>query len=144
MTDSDSGHNGQADGARPNGGARGPYEAHRPRELPDDFEPGIIRQLDQRTQVARQLQARLYGLADDLGGWDHLSFQKKVLVERIIWMEHHLRRLDSKAVQGEDVLAQLTQMQNSLVGLLRTVGLEREVRTVNSLEDVIARHGDRQ
>ena len=62
----------------------------------------------------------------DLGGVDSLSYQQQSLCERVIHLEALIRGMETRLAQGEDVApASYAQMINSLVGLYRTLGIER-------------------
>jgi len=99
--------------------------------LPSEFKPRFLDTLDGRTQAARNLRQRLAELSSDLGGEDHLSYAQRSLCRRVIWLESWLETQEAKAAEGEDInIGQQVQAMNSLLGILRTLGLERRARDV--------------
>jgi hypothetical protein len=106
--------------------------------LPDRFTPRFLDRLDGRTQAARILRQRLAELQSDLGG--DLSYQQASLTKRCIWLESWIETQEAKAAEGEDVsIGQQVQALNSLLGLYRTLGLERKAREVPDLASYLAK-----
>ncbi len=98
----------------------------KPTLVTGQFTPGFLAALDGRTVVARGLKANLDALMIDLGGADALSYQQTSLCERVIHLEALIRGMEARLACGEDVApASYAQMINSLVGLYRTLGIER-------------------
>lgn len=105
--------------------------------LPERFRPQFIDQLDGRTQTARVLRERLESLERDLGG--DLSYQKQSLTRRTIWLESWIETQEAKAAQGEDIdIARQVQAMNSLIGLYRLLGIERQARDALTLHEYLA------
>jgi hypothetical protein len=105
-------------------------------ELPDRYSEDWLAKLDGRTAIARVIRDRLEDLQTDLGGRDSLSYQQRSLTKRAIWMEAIIEQQEIALSRGEDVdQGKLTQAVNSLIGLLKTLGLERKAREVPSLRD---------
>jgi len=106
-------------------------------ELPSKFTEGWIDQLDGRTRLAQAVNERLGILVSDLGGIDQLSYQQQSLCKRAIWMEAIIEQQESALSRGEDIeQGRLTQAVNTLIGLLKTLGLERQSKDV-TLGDII-------
>ena len=104
-------------------------------ELPPRYTPDWIESLDQRTSLARAVRGRLHDLENDLGGRDSLSYQRRSLAKRIVFMEALIERQEAAIARGADVdEGKLTQATNTLVGLLKTVGLERRTRELTPAE----------
>ena len=74
----------------------------RPQALPAKYEPGFLAKLDQRTELARLLRERFQGIAHDLGGPDDLSGIKASLLERFVFLEATLSRLECDLAGSED------------------------------------------
>lgn len=99
--------------------------------IPDRYTAGYLDQLDGRTAIAADMRARWNDLTSDLGGADRLSYAQRSLVERALWIEHWIAGQERiLADGGEADLGRMTQATNSLLGLYRTLGLERRSRDV--------------
>lgn len=67
-----------------------------------------------------------------------MSYQKRSLAKRAIFIEAVIEQEEAKLARGEEVdQGRLTQAINSLLGLLKTLGLERVVKDIN-LADYLA------
>jgi len=107
--------------------------------IPERFTPGYIDKLDGRTAIAVDMRARWTELTNDLGGADRLSYAQRSLVERALWIEHFIAIQEHALAAGGDAdMGRMTQATNSLLGLYRTLGLERRVKDVTSLASYIA------
>lgn len=107
-------------------------------EVPEQYTPDWLEKLDGRTRIAQVVNERMHSLTDDLGGFESLSYQKRSLIKRAIWMECVIEQQEAALARGEQVdQGKLTQAVNSLIGLLKTLGLERAVKDLN-LSDYIA------
>ena len=105
-------------------------------ELPERYSEDWLAKLDGRTAIARVIRDRLEDLQTDLGGRDQLSYQQRSLAKRAIWMEAVIEQQEIALSRGEPVdQGKLTQAVNSLIGLLKTLGLERKARDIPSLRD---------
>ena len=99
--------------------------------IPERFTAGYLDQLDGRTAVAADMRARWDALTADLGGADRLSYSQRSLVERALWLEHWIAQQERILADGGDAdTGRMTQATNSLLGLFRTLGLERRARDV--------------
>lgn len=107
--------------------------------IPDKFAPGYIDKLDGRTAIAVDMRARWQALTADLGGADRLSYAQRSLVERALWIEHWIALQERVLADGGEAdTGRMTQATNSLLGLYRTLGLERRAKDVTTLADYIA------
>lgn len=111
------------------------------RDVPERFKAGWLDDLDGRRTLARELRQRYQELTDDLGGADELSYQRRTLAERAIWLEYHLAQQEQAlAREGEGFDAgRWVQACNALVGLMKTLGLDRKARDVPSLSEYLAK-----
>ena len=68
-----------------------------------------------------------------------MSYVQRSLIERALWLEFWIAAQERTLAAGGEVdVGRLTQAGNSLLGLFRTIGLERKSRDVTSLSDYIA------
>ena len=103
-------------------------------ELPASYSADWLEKLDGRTTLARAVHQRYNDLASDLGGADALSYQKRSLAKRAIYVECIIERHEAALSRGEDVdLGRLTQAINTLIGLLKALGLDRKAKDVPDL-----------
>ena len=110
-------------------------------DIPATWSPDWLEKLDGRTTLARVVNERVQCLATDLGGMDALSYQQRSLCKRIVWIEAVIEKQEAALARGEDVdQGRMTQAVNSLVGLLKAVGLERRAKPVQTLNQYLAQH----
>ena len=114
-------------------------------EIPNSYRDDWIDRLDGRTNLARAVKDRLGALEGDLGGRDGMSYQQRSLAKRAVWQEVLIEQRESALARGEAVdVGPLIQATNSLVGLFKTLGLDRKQRDVPSLHDYLNRHEGQQ
>lgn len=107
--------------------------------VPAEFRPKFLDTLDGRTQTAKVLRQRLADLVSDLGGESRLSYAKRSLCRRAIWLEAWIETQEASAAEGEDVaIGQQVQAVNALIGILKTLGLDREAAEVPTLTEYLA------
>ncbi|WP_299232577.1 hypothetical protein [uncultured Halomonas sp.] len=100
--------------------------------------------MDGRTTLARTVRSRYDALASDLGGLDQLSYQRRSLCKRAVWLEALIEQQEAALARGEEVNSgALTQQTNALLGLLKTLGLDRVARDVPELHEFIAKRGQK-
>lgn len=106
-------------------------------EIPERFAAGYIDRLDGRTAIAVTMRNRWQQMTDDLGGADRLSYAQRSLVERALWLEHWLAVQEEALASGDcgnfDA-GRWTQACNSLMGILKTLGIERRQKDVTDLQ----------
>jgi hypothetical protein len=87
-----------------------------------------------------EVESELIALSMDLGGWEQLSRQKQILVERVVFLYMWVKQYETALFQGEkppfDHGAYFNKV-NTLHGHLRTLGLERQSRPVRTLREVM-------
>lgn len=111
-------------------------------DMPTEYSPDWLEALDGRTRISRLVNERYQALLDDIG--PDLSYQKQSLAKRAIWLEASIEKQEAAMARGEAVESGvLTQQINSLMGVLKALGLERGKRDVPSLHDFIAKRGDK-
>lgn len=110
--------------------------------LPAKYEKGFLSRLDGRTEIARELRQSFDEIVSDQGGIEGLSHVRRSLVERFCWLEAVLRSLELRIAEADkaetaDLLSRWIQALNSLVGLGRTIGIERRARKVERLDEYV-------
>jgi hypothetical protein len=91
------------------------------------YDPDWLANLDKRTSLAQNLRQRHNALCNDLGGIDSLSYQKRALIDRAIFLEFHLQAEEKKLANGADFKSgSWIQGANSLSGLLAKIGIEKQ------------------
>jgi hypothetical protein len=104
--------------------------------LPERYKPGVIREIDRRTELGQRLQAVFDVIVTDAGGPHGLTHTKLALIERFVWLEAMLqgieREIAAKPEAANDLIGKWVQGVNSLTGLAKMIGLERNLsRTVD-------------
>jgi len=94
---------------------------------PKKFNTGWRADLDKRTALAQVMRERYRAFTDDLGGADSLTYAKRSLVERVLWLEYWLAQQERALAQGQEFdVGRWTQAVNALQGILSKLGLERQ------------------
>lgn len=105
-------------------------------KIPDKYDPQFIENLDGRTTLARIIPARRSAIEADMGGADALSYARRSLVKRVVWLECVVETYEQTLAKGGECdLGAYTQAINSLLGLFRLLGLERKQKTVRRLHE---------
>jgi len=113
--------------------------------IPAEFEARFLEHLDGRSRVARIIRERLGAVADDQGGEDQMSYAKRSLLRRAIWLELVVERRETEAAEGLEIdMAAQTQMLNTLMGLWKSIGLERKAKPLETLLSLAERKGAKQ
>jgi hypothetical protein len=98
--------------------------------LPSRYKAGFLNRLDRRTEVAKALQTNFDAIADDLGGRGELSHVKSSLVERFVFLEATLNRLENEMAMNPkdmgDAVGKWIQAVNALTGLAKVLGIDRK------------------
>ena len=91
------------------------------------YKPGWRGELDKRTALAQVMRERYLEFTDDLGGADNLTYAKRSLVERVLWLEYWLAGQEQALAQGQEFdVGKWVQATNSLQGILSKLGLKRQ------------------
>ena len=124
-------------------GKRG-QKSDKPSWVPAKYAEDFLAGLDGRTQVARELKSRLTELQDDLGGEETLSYQRRALCKRAIYLEARADSMEAAMACGNPVdLGQYVMAVNSMVGLFRTLGLDRQIKNVSLRDYLTVKANDR-
>jgi hypothetical protein len=106
--------------------------------IPDKYSPDFAERLDKRTNIAKAICGRIETIETDMGGAEVLSYARRSLVRRVVWLEAIIEHTEQQLAAGKGVdLGGHTQAINSLLGLYRLLGLERRARPVERLRDVM-------
>lgn len=104
--------------------------------LSKTFKPRFLDDADQRFAVVRTIKKRVEALMQDAGGYE--STQRAMLVKHAVFLHVLLETLETKAAQeGELDMGQFVQAINSLVGLLRILGLEKRIKRAGGLKEYL-------
>jgi hypothetical protein len=106
--------------------------------IPDKYSPDFAERLDKRTSIAKAICCRIETIETDMGGAEMLSYARRSLVRRVVWLEAIIEHTEQQLAAGKGIdLGGHTQAINSLLGLYRLLGLERRARRVERLRDVM-------
>ena len=105
-------------------------------QLPAKFDPDFIERLSKRYSLARIVQARREALEAHCGG--DPSYIQRSLVKRTVWLELLTESYEQKVAAGEQVdVGALTQLNNTLKGLYKDLGIKPTARPIESLRDAM-------
>lgn len=101
-------------------------------KVPKTFTPRFWDELDGRYGIAKEIRRRYEVLRADAGG--DLSTQRDMLCQRAVFIGVCLETLETEAAEtGEFDAGVYTQMSNALLGLLKALGLDRQVKKATDL-----------
>ena len=104
--------------------------------VPQKFDPDFIERLDSRCNIAAIVHERRAALEAHCGST--VSYVQGSLVKRCIWLELICESYEQKLVNGEPVdVGALTQLNNSLKGLYKDLGLQPTAKPVRRLRELI-------
>lgn len=112
-----------------------------PTHLPARYRRGVLWSLDKRSEIAREVTADLVELSQDVGGWDALSTQQRILCERIVFMRRRALEFESAIMTGKEPPFEhgaYSNICNVLAGYLKALGLKRQSRPVQTLQEYLA------
>lgn len=108
-------------------------------QVPAQYHAGFLASLDGRTEIAKVMRERWENLTDDLGGAENLSYPQRSLVERSLWLEHHLIQLEQALASGAEFdSSKWVSSCNSLLGIYNKLGIERRARDVGDLHEYLS------
>lgn len=114
-------------------------------DVPQQFTADWLQSLDGRTAVAQVMRERHRALTDDLGGLSRLSYAKRSLVERVLWLEYWMQQQEQALAGGSEFdVGKWTQAANSLQGILAKLGLDRIAKEAPNLASYIAKREPQQ
>jgi hypothetical protein len=108
------------------------------RTIPAQFVPNFLETLDQRFAPSIAAKRTYTELVNALGGEEHLSPQRRLLIERATWTSLILAKIEVDfATSGKVNLSDYTQATHALVSLFKTLGLNRVPVNVPSLHEYL-------
>lgn len=106
-------------------------------QLPAKFDPDFIDRLSKRYSLTHIVTGRLQALEAHCGG--DLSYIQRSLIKRTVWLELLTESYEQKVASGEQIdVGALTQLNNSLKGLYKDLGIKSTARPVQTLDDLRA------
>ena len=106
--------------------------------LDDKFDEDFLSKMDGRCTAVRTLKVRYGFLTADLGGFDQLSYQQLSLCKRVIHIESKIESWEKQLVDGEPIdLNKYINCTNTLIALLKNLGLERKKPPIKTLQEYI-------
>lgn len=115
------------------------------RTIPAAFKPDFLGLLDQRFAPALAAKRTYTELVGALGGEEHLSPQRRLLIERATWTSLILAKHEHEfATSGRLNMSDYTQATHALVSLFKTLGLNRVPVNVPSLREYLEPRNDAQ
>lgn len=101
-------------------------------KMPKEFEPRFIEDLDHRHAIAKEVRRRYEVLRNDVGA--DQSAQRDMLCRRAVFMGVCLETMEHEGLSdGNFDSGKYTQMVNSLIGLLRVLGLDKKPQAATDL-----------
>ncbi|MFT3784339.1 MAG: hypothetical protein QM790_20205 [Nibricoccus sp.] len=100
--------------------------------LPDRFTPAFWSDADGRVALVKEIKRRVDTLQDHAGAD---SYQKKLLCQRAAFIAIQLETLERAAAEGSGIdVGVYSQLNNTLLGLLKALGLEKQAKAVGGLK----------
>jgi hypothetical protein len=115
--------------------------AEKAKRLPANRVNRLPWRIDMRSPAAIDIMTEAYLLANDLGGWEHLSRQKQIIVAKAAYLAVRTTRHESAKLEGKpsDIDDGVHSNQtNLLFGALNKLGLERQAKPARSLRDAMS------
>jgi hypothetical protein len=109
--------------------------------LPKTPEINFLSKLDQRTEVYKTLTANFQEIVEDLGGEEEMTFLKKRLIERavfVIAMIGNIEVVIAENPTSKEHYGLHSALTNTLLGLSSRLGIEKQVRNVLTLKTYLA------
>jgi len=97
--------------------------------------------LDWRSPIGLRVMSELLTLAQDLGGWETLSRQEQILVERATFLSLKVSEFETAMLTGEPTKLDAgvhSNYCNVLSGILAKLGLKRRALPVQELQEYLA------
>ena len=108
--------------------------ARRPKQkmlvgMPQKFRPDFIDRMNRNYALARIVLERREALRAHVGGSP--SYVEDRLITRTLWLELLTETYEQKAANGDEVdIGALTQLNNTLKGLYKDLGIKSTARTI--------------
>lgn len=114
--------------------------SRKPRHLPKRYRPGLIRRLDARSQISRELRRDYEAIvAIHRGAPEDVTPLEGALIESLVFTNAWRRRVEEQAVKSGTLDVQrYVALVDRLHGIAKTIGLKRVLKDAPSLADLIA------
>lgn len=100
--------------------------------IPEKFTPRFWEEVDGRFSIAKEIRRRYDMLREDTAAD---SYQKDILCQRAVFISVQLETMEIEATEsGRFDPGVYTQMTNALLGLLKSLKLDRKVKDVADLK----------
>jgi hypothetical protein len=108
--------------------------------LPKRYRAGLFGSdlMDWNTSAGLAYATEVLTLAQDLGGWDSLSYQRRAIVENTAYQRLKTREFQLADLQGKPLpydRGTYTNKANVMLGHLKALGLDRQATLVRSLRE---------
>jgi hypothetical protein len=104
--------------------------------LPTKFSPRFWSDCDARLSVVRCILSRYKTVREACGGEE--SVQRDILAQRIAFFSIYIETTEIALSKGEPVdFGSYVQCVNTLIGLIRIVGLDKRIKTATDLQSYI-------
>lgn len=120
-------------------------QGHKDIALPKKFVPRFWADSDSRISIVKAIKRRVQLLREHAGGGE--SVQRDLLCQRIAFLSILIESQEVAAVSGGAFdSGSFVQSVNALLGLLKTVGLDKRIRNVGDLKTYLdeRRNGKRK
>jgi len=105
---------------------------------PIKYEQNFLAKIDKRTDAYQLLNSSYQEVMSDLGGAEVLSHVQRCLTERFCFLEYVLRMIELRIAKEPNKsikwVSKWVQATNSIIGLSKTIGLERRTKKVVNLK----------
>jgi hypothetical protein len=111
-------------------------------QLPARVRRGVAWNVDKRCKAVREYAYDMVRLGECLGGFDQLSEQKQWIVEEAAYWHWRLLQNRSAVLSGRPPTLTPGEHQNgtsTMLGLLSKLGIERQARGVDGLQQFLAK-----
>lgn len=106
-------------------------------EVPQKFDPDFIDRLNQNYRLANIVHDRREALIAHCGG--NPSYTQTGQIKRLIWLELITESIEQRFANGETVdIGALTQLNNSIKGIYKDLGLRATPKPVKRLHEHLA------
>jgi len=103
--------------------------------LTAQYRPNWLDESDRRRADVRSVMSARAALVNDLGGEQAISTQRFMVIDRVIFLCLRLTELERRVLEGEEIdWNHYGHISNCLTGHLKTLGLDRKVKDVGTLE----------
>jgi hypothetical protein len=113
---------------------------------PKRFEANFLLKMDGRTEIYQQLKNAYDEITADCGGAENLSHVMLALVERFVFLEFTLQQLEKRIAENpknaDEFISKWIQACNSIVGIGKTLGIEKRAKKVKNIREYIESKND--